>query len=994
MEDFLILALCVAVAALIARLTSRGRQIERLKALLESMDRRVGWLETDLKRVAAEKHPAAEATPVHVVEPFRLQPTPNPVPEPIVRLQATPAIANQVQPNAMDAAHVAPIAPPPPPFAPRPLVQEQQSEPQEAKQDTPVPERKVSLEERLGQNWLNKLGIVTLVVGLALFLGYKLRTLGPVGKSATGMALALGLLAAGLLLERRAQYRLFARAAIGGGWALTFFVTFALYHVAAMQVLHSQGLDLMLMMAVAAAMVAHSLQYKSQVVTSLAFLLAFVTVGISEVTLFSLVAGLVLASGLIFVAARQRWFELALAGLVGVYVNHFLWLHRVLPNGGQPGHTFAAFLPSATLLLFYWLMFRLFYVLRVPETRRQELTGSLTAVLNSAGLMSLLKYQSSHPEWAFWGLLALGSAEMVLAFVARRRYRMGFIVLSSIASLLLLAAVPFRFSGSPWSGLWLLQAEMLFLVGVQMRETVFRRIGILAAFAATVQLIALDVSPIFSLRMQQPDATRHPAVALTLFSAAALFWFNAEFVPRRWSDVVAEELDRAALDVLSYVAAASALLALWVFFPAGWTAVAWLAAAMLLGLVADKLDSHALATQTDAMAVAALIRIASVNFEVDGHIGVLSMRAITISLSALLLYLQMRRKTPSAALQAKAIAAAYSWAASALLGTLLWYELQPVGVAVAWGIFGLILFELGLGTRRAYLQQQGYALLAASFLRIFFANLGLDRGTHLLSESVYTVVPLIAAYLWVYQRLTAKPDASLAEQRTANVAAWAGVIAATSLLYFEVRPVWVLLAWALLALVLIVLATVLHRTIFLLQSLALLFAAAVRALLFNLFIPRALSAGIVESRVFCVGAACVLMLVALPFAFRLRSRSVERQREDAYSQVLFRPEQPFFFVPLALTTLLLAVELRAGMITIGWSAQGVLVFLFALTVKERSYRLAGLALLLLGVAKILTVDIWHANPSDRYITLIVMGAALLSVSFLYSRYRETLLRFL
>jgi uncharacterized membrane protein len=82
------------------------------------------------------------------------------------------------------------------------------------------------------------------------------------------------------------------------------------------------------------------------------------------------------------------------------------------------------------------------------------------------------------------------------------------------------------------------------------------------------------------------------------------------------------------------------------------------------------------------------------------------------------------------------------------------------------------------------------------------------------------------------------------------------------------------------------------------------------------------------------------------------------------------------------------------MITIGWSAQGVLVFLFALTVKERSYRLAGLALLLLGVAKILTVDIWHANPSDRYITLIVMGAALLSVSFLYSRYRETLLRFL
>ena len=82
------------------------------------------------------------------------------------------------------------------------------------------------------------------------------------------------------------------------------------------------------------------------------------------------------------------------------------------------------------------------------------------------------------------------------------------------------------------------------------------------------------------------------------------------------------------------------------------------------------------------------------------------------------------------------------------------------------------------------------------------------------------------------------------------------------------------------------------------------------------------------------------------------------------------------------------------MITISWSVLGVLVFLFALTVKERSYRLAGLSLLMLGVAKILCVDVWEAAPTDRYITLIVMGAALLLVSFLYSRYRETLLKFL
>jgi uncharacterized membrane protein len=110
--------------------------------------------------------------------------------------------------------------------------------------------------------------------------------------------------------------------------------------------------------------------------------------------------------------------------------------------------------------------------------------------------------------------------------------------------------------------------------------------------------------------------------------------------------------------------------------------------------------------------------------------------------------------------------------------------------------------------------------------------------------------------------------------------------------------------------------------------------------------------------------------------------------------LLRRPEQPFFFVPLLLITLLLAVELHGGGVTIGWSALGLLVFLFALAVGERSYRLSGLGLLLLGVAKLLAWDIWHASSGERTFALIAMGVALLLVSFLYSRFKETLLKLL
>jgi len=46
------------------------------------------------------------------------------------------------------------------------------------------------------------------------------------------------------------------------------------------------------------------------------------------------------------------------------------------------------------------------------------------------------------------------------------------------------------------------------------------------------------------------------------------------------------------------------------------------------------------------------------------------------------------------------------------------------------------------------------------------------------------------------------------------------------------------------------------------------------------------------------------------------------------------------------------------------------------------------------VAKILLMDVWKLSPSDRYTTLIVLGLALLAVSFLYTRFGTVIRKFL
>ena len=93
--------------------------------------------------------------------------------------------------------------------------------------------RVLNMEEVLGTDWLNKLGMIILVIGVALFLAYEMRELGPAGKVLVGFVVSGGFLGAGVFFERRERWRILARAGMGGGWALLYFTTYAMNHVAA-----------------------------------------------------------------------------------------------------------------------------------------------------------------------------------------------------------------------------------------------------------------------------------------------------------------------------------------------------------------------------------------------------------------------------------------------------------------------------------------------------------------------------------------------------------------------------------------------------------------------------------------------------------------------------------------------------------------------------------------------------------------------------------------
>jgi len=1086
-----------------------------------------------LAQTAATLRPAAgapflPAIPQAAPIPTPVPPTPTPVPPP-------PAPASPAPAPLWTA--------PPPNVPPAPLFQQHTVS---AADEHARAERALNLEERLGTNWLNKLGIVLLVLGVAFFLAWKLQTWGPAGKVLCGFAVSVTLLVGGVWLERKAMYRIFARAGIGGGWALMFFTTFAMHHIPAARVLQSLVVDLVLMLLVAAGMVAHSLRYNSQTVTGLAFLLGFATLLTSHLqasdgtVIFSLAGSAVLALGLVVVTYVRHWAALEALGVMAVYGSHFVWLTRVLPDNHA---SFTAFWPSVILILLYWVIFRVAYVLRRPLDQNEENISSLAAVMNGGGVLALLKYQSAHPEWAWWVLAALGTCEMALAFVVRARRRQAFVVLSTVGTVLLVAAVPFKFQGVSWPVLWLVEAQVLALCGLRMGEPVFRRLGLLAGLATGAVLAARDVAPLMLLRLDYPDPDRHMQLTVALALAAVLYWIHGEVYPRRWPQILESDFEAGAMKVTSYMAAVAAAAALWVALPDEWLPVGWLALFLLLAVLALRFHAYSLLFQGDLLSLTAagvlivyhvlplvslrlsspdpshhpiettVLGLAALAFWVRGELlpralpkfspesltdsevnpnlatwqgfmlpaasclgaaaaaaalwtvlpegwivvgwlalavllgfladraksAVLAFEADLLALAAVigwfpwvlwngdpgwwarkvpelatiaLLYAGMVRKTAPEGLRTPG-SGAYSWVASALLAIAAWDLSPALYLAVIWVALGVALFEVGRLMAKAALRWQGFVLAGLAFGRCIFFDIDSggpaaavgNPGFSFVNSGLFEVLVLAAAGYWLLER-------TMNLERTGKVEHVAGTLThglgtLTIAMWFAFRfpstwvpvpngAVWVTVVWAGMAALLMALAWMIRRRAFVVWAIPLAVAVVIRGLFLDL--ADTTQVGFWQGPLFHLGVAAMTLLGALPFAFQLRKTafwdggSIHLPAEVVTA--LRRSEQWFFFAPFGLMVVALAFKLSSGSITIAWSLVGVAVFLFALTVGERSYRLAGLALLLLSVVKIVLIDVWALTPPDRYMTLIVMGLALLAVSFLYTRFGTVIRRYL
>ncbi|MGB2605659.1 MAG: hypothetical protein WBC78_18805 [Candidatus Sulfotelmatobacter sp.] len=484
----------------------------------------------------------------------------------------------------------------------------------------------------------------------------------------------------------------------------------------------------------------------------------------------------------------------------------------------------------------------------------------------------------------------------------------------------------------------------------------FRRLGMLAALLVSGQMIAVDAARIFGRRMDDADLRPDFGLAIVFVVAAAVFYANAHWVLRRWADLFTREPDRRVMQRLSYAAAVMLLIAAWIAFPESWTAVAWCTLGLGLSLAGPRLGFPELGYQANFLGLASLIRVLAVNLEATDKYHGLTLRLVTVALVSALLYITSNWSGDSDRGRGTMIggrlfssgqlaALAYTWSASSLLALLAWYELRSVSVADAWLAGGLVLFELGLARKKLSLRLQGYTLFAASFLRIFFVNLNAAGNPGEISPRFYTTVPLALGFFYTYWRLHESSQGLVESERklrAADIYCWLGTITFAALMRFELEADWVASAWAALAFGLLAIAWSSERRVFLYQGLMVAVGVLFRTVLHNFYERSYFPAPAWESRWITVGTPVALLLAALLFAFQLRKKneeSVETGLVRLLQGIVRRPEQLLFFIAIGLLTVLLATEMRHGMVTLSWGLEGLAVFVLALWLGERSFRL-------------------------------------------------------
>lgn len=478
MEHLLLIAILVLVILILKRMNSRSRKMEEV---LDNLHKKIDHLNRTLSTTDTEApgSPSAEVRP----GPTNI-PDPIPTPEPIVpRESVSPVRADIPAPPISPISEKAPeevirtarpISPPIP----------KQSFYRKFKENNP------DLEKFIGENLINKIGILILVLGISFFVKYAIDKNWINEPARVGIGILCGALVMGIAHKLKKNYAAFSSVLVAGALSIFYFtigIAFQEYE------LFGQTTAFIIMVVITAFSTLVSISYNRQELGILSLIGGFsvpfiVSTGEGNyLVLFSYIA--ILNMGILGIAYFKKWKILTFVAFLFTTLLYGAWLGSTI---------FSDKLPHLGAILFATLFYFIFSITTVLHNVRNKgtftrleyfiLVGN-TFFFFSVGII-ILQDWGSGLKGLFTLLLALYN--IIYAAILYKKFGLdknAIYLLIGLALTFITLTFPIQFEGNQITLFWAAEAVLLFWLSQKSKIDLFKTGAVIVQVLAIISLM-------------------------------------------------------------------------------------------------------------------------------------------------------------------------------------------------------------------------------------------------------------------------------------------------------------------------------------------------------------------------------------------------------------------------------------------------------------------------------------------------------------------------
>jgi len=336
---------------------------------------------------------------------------------------------------------------------------------------------KMDLERFIGENLINKIGILILVIGVAIGVKYAINNniITPTARIVLGYVVGFSLL--GLAYKLKEKYHAFSAVLLSGAMAILYFITYIAFSFYS---LFPQGIAFALMVLFTVFTVIAALNYKEQIIAILGLVGAYAVpflLSTGSGNVLVLFSYMVLVNiGILYIAFKQDWKKLYYLAYVFTWLIFISWFTT---KYSEVSH-FKLALSFA--FIFYALFYAIFLSYKLIKKEKYEKLDIIMLLSNSFVFFGIgyVLLEPNHSAYlgfftVFNALINFGVTRLI--YTKKLGDKSLFYLLIGLTLVFVTAAVPIQLKGNWITLVWLAEAAMLFWVGTSKKLPIFTKLA-------------------------------------------------------------------------------------------------------------------------------------------------------------------------------------------------------------------------------------------------------------------------------------------------------------------------------------------------------------------------------------------------------------------------------------------------------------------------------------------------------------------------------------